>query len=246
MKVDRPPGGAFGQGAAGQADAAWKRDDFVLVRPCNLSRIEALPEDEARAERLGVRMAKMRRRDGASQQPADDADEVLDAAAAAERAFKAAQTAQTVAATAEARAQAAESRVVAANAEVARAAAAVRPAPGLTYPRHTTPRHSPTQHTFPAAQRYGTAPRHSPTQHAAARAQHSPTRRPAPTHSATRRHGRTPATCPQVRESERDREESKRALAEVVARLQDLEEAAQAESRSLAKGSATRDASRDL
>jgi len=49
-----------------------------------------------------------------------------------------------------------------------------------------------------------------------------------------------------VRESERDREESKRALAEVVARLQDLEEAAQAESRSLAKGSATRDASRDL
>ena len=212
MKLDLPPGGAFaafGQGAAGQADAAWKRDDeFVLVRPCNLSRIEALAEDEARAERLGVRMAKMRRRDGASQQPADAADEVLDAAAAAERAFKAAQTAQSVAATAEARAQAAESRVVAANAEVARAAAAVRPAPGLTLPTahspgtapHSThsPRHSVT------APPHGTAPHstqphaHSPTQHAAARAQHSPTRRPAPTHSATRRHGRTPATCPQV------------------------------------------------
>ena len=39
-----------------------------------------------------------------------------------------------------------------------------------------------------------------------------------------------------MRESERHREESKRALAEVVARLQDLEEAAQAESRFLAQG----------
>ena len=45
------------------------------------------------------------------------------------------------------------------------------PRPGPHSPDGTFPRHSPTQHTFPSAQRYGTAPRHSPTQHAAARAQ---------------------------------------------------------------------------